>query len=74
MAVLGVVGSVSATPDRALLMQSIAIQMGAMSCYKLVLKILLSAERRAILLQKYRDRNGRCVALLLKEYRGQGSN
>ena len=26
-----------------------------------------------ILLQKYLDRNGRCVAILSKMYRGQGS-
>ena len=28
--------------------------------------MLLSAKRRAILLQKYRDRNGRCIAILFK--------
>ena len=26
-----------------------------------------------ILLQKYRDRNGRCIAILLQKYQGQGS-
>ena len=47
--------------------------MGGVSWYKLVAYILLSAKRRAYFLQKYRDRNGRCIAILFKSIgvRGQ---
>ena len=38
-----------------------AIQIGGVLLHK-----LLSAKRRAILLQKHRDRNGRCIAILFK--------
>ena len=46
--------------------KSIPTQMGAVSWYKLVVYILLSAKKGAILLQEYRDRNGRCIAILFK--------
>ena len=40
--------------------------MGAVSRYKLVVHTLPSAKREGILWEVYRDRNGRCIAMLFK--------
>ena len=53
-------------PLTLILIQSIAIQMWAVSWYKLVAYIQLSDKRRAYFLQRSRDRNGRCIAILLR--------
>ena len=53
--------------------KSIAIQMGAVSWYKISGAYNTFCKEGGILLQKCRDRNGRCIAILFKKYWGQGS-
>ena len=46
--------------------------MGGVSWYKLVVFSTTFWQEGSILLQKYRDRNGRCIAILFRKYQGQG--
>ena len=64
-------GSVPTTPDPNTPVKRIAIQMGAVSLQIGGVQTIFCQEE-GILLQKYRDRNGRCIAILFKSIKVGG--